>query len=129
MSNPVEAYGKAARISTADPRETEASLLINAANKIQQVRDDWGSSKRDLDPALTYNRKLWSIFAASAAEADHPLPRDIKQNIANLALFIFKQTADVLAQPEPQKLDSLININRQIAAGLYQKPDVNPANL
>jgi len=120
MSNPAEAYGKTAKMAGGNPRDLEATLLIRAASQLQKIKDDWPDTPSDLDPALLYNRKLWTIFAASAAEADHPLPRDIKQNIANLAVFIFKQTAEIMLKPAPEKLDTLININRQIAAGLYE---------
>ena len=127
MSNPAEAYGKAAKNGPIDPRELEASLLIKAASQLQRIRENWEPNHSELDPALTYNRKLWTVFAATACETEHPLPREIKQNIANLALFIFKQTAAIQASPAPEKLDSLININRQIAAGLYQKPANAPS--
>ncbi|ODN70770.1 flagellar biosynthesis regulator FlaF [Methylobrevis pamukkalensis] len=49
---------------------------------------------------------------------DNPLPADIKQNVANLGVFIFNHTMKTLIRPEPGKLTTLININRQIAAGL-----------
>ena len=41
----------------------------------------------------------------------------------NLCNFIDKRVVDILAKPTPQKLDVLININRQIAAGLLTKPE------
>ena len=48
----------------------------------------------------------------------HPLPAAIRQNIANLGLFIFDRTLDVQMSPDPKKLDILITINRELAAGL-----------
>lgn len=122
MSNPTDAYGNAANMAPIDPRENEATLLIKAASQLQRVREHWVEEQSELIDALTYNRKIWTVFAASAAEIQHPLPLEIKQNIANLALFIFKRTTEIEAVPAPEKLDSLININRQIAAGLFQKP-------
>lgn len=122
MQNPAEAYGKAAKMATGAPRELEGTLLIKAASQLQRVKEGWPDSRKELHPALIYNRKLWTIFASSAAETDHPLPKEIKQNIANLAVFIFKHTSKVEAEPAPERLDTLININRQIAAGLFQKP-------
>ena len=60
-------------------------------------------------------------------DAESELPIEVRQNLANLAVFVFKQTLAVQTSSDPAKLDSLININRQIAAGLFQKtPDSVP---
>ena len=112
-----QAYGKVAK-QTANPRELEADLLLKAAAKLQAVQDSWEQGKATLDEALLYNRKLWTIFAASVAEANHPLPREIRQNVANLGLFVMNHTVSVMADPKPEKLASLIRINRELAAGL-----------
>ena len=47
---------------------------------------------------------------------------DVRQNVANLGLFVMKQTLSVTADPKPEHLNSLININRQLAAGLRGQP-------
>ena len=80
--------------------------------------DSWDRNRSDLDGALLYNRKLWTIFASSVAEAGHPLPREIRQNVANLGLFVMNHTVSVMTDPRPEKLGSLIRINRELAAGL-----------
>lgn len=83
------------------------------------IRDDWtNASTGALDGALLYNRRLWTVFATSATRDDNPLPRPIKQNIANLALFVFNSTMSIQSDPQPAKLSPLISINREIAAGL-----------
>ncbi|MEQ9143886.1 MAG: flagellar biosynthesis regulator FlaF [Parvibaculaceae bacterium] len=121
MANPAEAYGKTIKLGS-DPREVEATLLIRAASRLQKHRDNWDPRAPDLLPALQYNRQIWSIFASAVTDEKSELPIDIRQNLANLAIFVFKQTINVQTSSDPQKLDSLININRQIAAGLFQKP-------
>lgn len=121
MSRPHEAYAKAARHGN-DPRELEASVLLKSASRLQQIKDNWEkTSATDLSPALLYNRTLWTIFATSVTEGESQLPKEVRQNIANLAVFIFKRTVELQAAPAPEMLDTLININRQIAAGLLQK--------
>ena len=45
-----------------------------------------------------------------------------RNNIANLGVFIFNHTVDTLAAPAKEKLDILIEINREIAAGLMTRP-------
>ncbi|KAB7739110.1 flagellar biosynthesis regulator FlaF [Parvibaculum sedimenti] len=120
-----QAYNQTATMVVADPREFDASILLKAASRFQRLRDNWEDHDRhELADALLYNRKIWTVYATSAAEMDHPLPREIKQNIANLAIFIFNRTLELQGKPEARLLDALININRQIAAGLLQKPDL-----
>jgi flagellar protein FlaF len=81
--------------------------------------DDFSSSvKAKLDDALLYNRKLWSVFLTDMADANHPMPRELRQNVANIGLFVMNHTVSVMSNPRPERLGSLININREIAAGL-----------
>jgi flagellar biosynthesis activator protein FlaF len=123
MYQAASVYAKNAQVSQS-PRELEANLLMKAASRLQNIQDDWAIREPELDDALTYNRKLWTILATSATDADNPLPREIKQNIANLALFIFKRTVDVMIDKKPEQLAALVNINRQIAMGLRARPAV-----
>jgi len=124
MTNPTEAYGKTVKLGS-DPRELEGTLLIRAASQLQKHRDNWDPRSKELGPALQFNRQIWTIFASAVTDDSSELPVEIRQNLANLALFVFKQTVAVQASSDPQKLDSLININRQIAAGLFQKPNLS----
>jgi len=117
MQNAANAYGKIA-IQTASPRELEADLLLKAASRLQAVKDGWDGSKPQLDGALVYNRKLWTIFMASVTSTENPLPAEIRQNVANLGLFVVNQTLSIMADPRPERLLSLISINRELAAGL-----------
>ena len=112
-----EAYARTQQ-TTSHPRELEASLLNRAAVRLQAVKDDWEARRGDLESALTFNRRLWIVFVSSVARAENPLPRDLKQNIANLGLFVFNHTIGIQVDPKPAKLSPLININRQIAEGL-----------
>lgn len=128
MHNPAEAYGRTANMTVSDPREFEGSLLIKAASKLQTAKDTCAKLDPTLTEALLYNRKLWSIFATSVVEHDDGLPKEIRENIANLSIFVFKQTSAITSQPTPGKLDTLININRQIAAGLFARPKPSDAS-
>ncbi len=117
MRNAAKAYGKVAR-ETVGQRALEADLLLKAAARLQAVHDAWDAKRAELDLALRYNRRLWSIFLAAVTSPDNPLPVEIRQNIANLGLFVANHTMTIMMSPQPEKLDSLININRQLAAGL-----------
>lgn len=117
MRNPAQAYKDVAR-QTSSPRDLEANLLLQAAARLQTVHDTWSDDRAKLDEALLFNRKLWSIFLTEATDGTNPLPREVRQNVANLGLFVMNQTVAVLSNPQPERLGSLIKINRDVAAGL-----------
>jgi flagellar biosynthesis activator protein FlaF len=121
MHSAAKAYSNTA-IKTANGRELEADLLLKAASRLQAIHDAWDRNKADLAEALLYNRKLWAIFLSDVTGPNHPLPQEIRQNVANLGLFVMKQTLSASADPKPEQLDPLININRQLAAGLRGQP-------
>jgi flagellar protein FlaF len=102
----------------ANPREFEAALLLEAALRLQGAQARAESSKGDIDEALLHNRQLWGIFLASIADADHPLPVEIRQTIANLGLFVTHETIAIASDPKPERLAALVGINRELAAGL-----------
>jgi flagellar protein FlaF len=120
MRHATRAYGAIAN-QTASPRELEADLLLNAAARLQAIRDGWGDKNSELDAALLFNRRLWSIFVTSATGPESSLPIVMRQNVANLGIFVFKQTLAIQADPKPENLGSLININRELATGLLTR--------
>jgi flagellar biosynthesis activator protein FlaF len=117
MYQATQTYARNA-LQSADPRNQEAQLLMNAAAKLQAVKDNWDDHKQTIDHALMNNQKLWSAIVVLVVAEDNQLPIDIKRNINNLANFTFNHTFRVLADPKPEKLDVLISINRNIALGL-----------
>jgi flagellar protein FlaF len=117
MQSAAQAYKNVARQSS-NPRELEATLLLQAAARLQTVHDSWDDDKSQLDEALLYNRKLWSVFLSEMTDVNNPMPKDLRQNVANIGLFVMNHTVTVLNDPRPERLGSLININREIAAGL-----------
>jgi flagellar protein FlaF len=115
--NAANAYGAVANL-TAAPREMEAKLLVKAARKLQQVKDTWTGDNTALGEALNYNRRLWTVFASAVCDPQSPLPQDLRNNVANLSVFIFNRTVEAQSEPAPEKLAALIHINRELAAGL-----------
>lgn len=90
---------------------------MKAASRLQAVHDAFERGDK-LEEALLYNRKLWSVFLTSLTRDDHQLPREVRQNVVNLGVFVMKQTISLMAEPRREKLAPLININREIASGL-----------
>ena len=117
MSNAAQAYARTST-TTASPREIEAQALLKAARQLQDVQSNWTGPDKAMHQALLFNRRLWSIFM-SAMEANENLqPMEVRQNIANIGVFVMKQTVEMQMNPDPAKLKSLIDINCNIAAGL-----------
>lgn len=96
---------------------------MKAAVRLQAIRDDWTGRAGELDAALTYNRKLWTILVSSATAAESPLPPMIKNNIASLGIFVFNHTIQQMTEPQVDRLSPLVTINRELAAGLRSAPD------
>lgn len=130
-------YAKTA-IEVADPRQLEASLLLEAAAKLQAVHNSWQASWSDksrgdtpvgLSEAVLYNRRLWLIFIDAVTNDRNRLPAETRQNIANLGVFVLGETFSLMTKPKPEHLASLIKINRDLAAGLSAKPNGKPPKL
>lgn len=119
MRNAAQTYAKNAQ-TTGNPRELEAQLLMRAAAKLQAVHDRSISESSDVMSALRYNRRLWILFGGSVGRPENPLPVEIKKNLANLANFVVKHsmTLETATDGSADRVGVLININREIAAGL-----------
>jgi flagellar protein FlaF len=117
MSTGAQAYARTAQV-TASPRDIEAQALLKAARKLQDVVASLAESDAGLEEALLFNRKLWSIFVSDAMNDANPESIEIRQNIANIGIFVLSQCAALKLQPEASGFQSLIDINRNIAAGL-----------
>ncbi|MGN6100064.1 MAG: flagellar biosynthesis regulator FlaF [Devosia sp.] len=117
----VQAYQQTQR-QTVAPRDLEANLLSAAAAHFQRIREDWDLLSGELPTALKFNRKLWTVFVTSVIDEESQLPREVRQNIANLGVFVLSQTAELSVAPAPEKLDILVKINRELAAGLRGSP-------
>jgi flagellar protein FlaF len=115
----VEAYQKALK-ATMSGREIESAVLTKAALKLKECQDNWDTEDRNakLDEALKFNQLVWSIFQGELMKEDNPLPIQLRRDILELSAFIDKRIFEVMAFPSPEKLDIIININLNLAAGL-----------
>ncbi|MHA1567014.1 MAG: flagellar biosynthesis regulator FlaF [Alphaproteobacteria bacterium] len=131
-SNAAAGYRQPARAGNS-PQETEGRALLEAARRLSIAQKD-----DDDDAILTcvrLNWRLWTIFQAELTAPECTVPTEIRQNMLNLCNFVDKRTVEILATPKPELLTVLININRNVAAGLLSSqeeeqpattPDVMP---
>ena len=110
--------------ATRSGREIEAAVLTKAAVKLKECQDNWDTPDRDhkLDEALKYNQRIWSIFQSELSRDDHEMPRKLRLDILRLAAFVDRRIFETMAFPEPEKLNIVININNNLAAGLRGSP-------
>lgn len=104
-------------LETASPQETLAWGLTTTARKLSQVKV--GISTRDaVLEVVRLNWRLWTIIQAEQSDPECTTPREIREGLLNLSNFVDKRSLEILATPDQEKIDVLISINRNIAAGL-----------
>lgn len=120
MNYASQAYARAA-VDIASPRELEAGALLTAASKLQAVLDGWRGHSPHLNDALLFNRRLWIVFIDAVMRDDNKLPDAVRGNVLSLGLFVMNKTFSAMTSPRPEDLQSMIEVNRGIAAGLGGK--------
>jgi len=105
-------------------REVEAAVLTKGALMLRDCQENWtrGGNNGMLDEALRYNQLVWSIFQGEITRKDHPMPMDLRQKILTLSRFIDRRIFELMAYPQSGKLNAIININLNLAAGLRGSP-------
>jgi flagellar protein FlaF len=116
------------RQETKSGRTLEASVLMRAAQKLKECQNHWDSENRDsqFKEALRFNQMIWSIFQGELAREENPLPAEIKKQLLTLSTYVDKSIFEAMANPLPEKLTPLIQINQNIAAGLMASPEMVP---
>ena len=104
------------------PREVEAMAFTKAAVMLEEVKGATGNIE-EFSRVLRFNHLLWTIMQADITEEENQLSPEIKANVMSLSIFVDKQTTKALRSDEAKDLDVLININRNLAAGLRINPD------
>ena len=111
-------------LTLAEQRKLEGQVLLKAAGMLESLANRLEKGERpsleEIDHVLTHNRKLWELFLDNMTNPEHTLPLEIKNNVASLAVYVFKRTMEVLVDTTPDKLKILIDINRNLAAGLLK---------
>ena len=122
--NPANAY-TAMQKETLSGRDLEASVLTRAGIMLKNVQDNWEAPGRDdkLLEAIKFNQKVWSFFQAELSDPDNPLPKNLKEDILNLSIFVDKRLFEVMANPDKDKLNIVVDIDFNLAAGLRTKPE------
>ena len=91
---------------------------MEAARRMTAACDCPQPDRVKLVAAARLNWRLWTIFQSELSDASSPVPVELRRNMLNLCNFVDKRIVQILADPRPELFAVLVNINRQVAAGL-----------
>ena len=106
---------KSAQAATENPRVTEYRLFGQVTGALLNAKET-GASGTPLVEAIDWNRRLWRTLAADCMDDRNTLTQDVRAKIISLSLWVAKYSCSVTREKAP--LDPLIEINRNIMAGL-----------
>jgi len=123
-SKELDAYRTSQKKEEMTGREIEAAALTRCAHLLADCQRHWSAPDRNtaLDEALQANQKVWTILQSELVRDDNPLPIEIRRNILTLSVFIDNRIIQIMADPHPEKLQIIIDINLNLAAGLRGSP-------
>lgn len=106
-------------ISTRSDRRAEYEII---ARVTQELRDRAVHSKTNFAAfaeALHTNQRLWTAFVVDIADAENPLPKELKARIVYLAEFTRHHTRRILR--EKASVMPLLEINMAVLRGLKKE--------
>lgn len=108
------------RMQTLSGRDVEAAVLEKAAFKLRRAQNQMQPGRFDdiTEEAMDFNKRIWDVLRADWQNPDSHLPKEMRQNLLSLAVFIVKQGLEFRADPRPDRLNTLIQINESLANGL-----------
>lgn len=104
--------------------EVDAIVLRQAADRLQKAQQS--PAEDYFEETLLYNQLIWTVIQ-SEMTAENPLSPEIKANLVSLSIFVDKQTVKAIGTREPELLNTLIDINRNISLGLERRVSEQPA--
>ncbi len=99
------------------PQYTEAWALIEAARRMAEATAA-EDAKEAMRETLRLNWRLWTIFQVELTTGESDVPEDVRMNMLTLCKYIDQHTVGAIAKPTTEKIEVLVNINRDIAGGL-----------
>ncbi|WP_420549383.1 flagellar biosynthesis regulator FlaF [Curvivirga sp.] len=117
MNNPYASQQKQALNRGSGP-QAEGWALIEMARRLDAAKQS--GDKNEILTQCRLNWRVWTILQSELVDPECAVPKEIRENLLSLSNFIDKRSTEVIGSPTVDKLDVLININRQIGAGLME---------
>lgn len=107
-----------------DPRSIEYRLLGQVTAALLDAERDPKHTAKLVDAAL-WNRRVWSAFKVDLLDSGNKLPLDMRGKLVSIALWVERETAQILAFKSD--LSAVVSINKTIMDGLRPKSIPEPA--
>lgn len=120
MNAALQAYETTGR-ALATGRVAEAMAFSKAARALDDARTH-AEDRHKLRDALRLNRLVWTAVQAEITEEGSDLPRRLKAGLMSLSLFVDKVMSELPGNFDPDKIQVLIDLNREMASGLMETP-------
>lgn len=116
MNDPYSAQARTA-MEAAPANQIEGYALIEMARRLTLAQEN-PDDKEAILFAVRTNWRLWTILQAELVDPNCGVPVEIRENLLSLSNFIDRRSAELIGNPKAEALGVLINVNRQIGAGL-----------
>ncbi|MEO8099773.1 MAG: flagellar biosynthesis regulator FlaF [Acidobacteriota bacterium] len=111
-------------------RELEASVLSRAANKLNRCAQNWDHRnspevREKFEDALAFTQRLWTFLQVEMTNIESLVPESVRKNVFQLSCYVDQTIATLYSGGSLEDLKSLIDVNREMAAGLLvNRPDM-----
>jgi flagellar biosynthesis regulator FlaF len=99
--------------------QIEVMAFRRAASKMKQAATNMTDFIGYVE-ALQFNQRLWTAIQAGLTDQDCQVPEPVRTKMLNLSLYVDTHTLDAIIQPSASHLSSLINIDLNLADGLFE---------
>lgn len=113
-----------AQNSTQDPRDVEYRLLANVTHALKQASENPNDVKQRVD-AVLWNRDVWAAFRLDLMSDQNQLPDELRASLISISIWVQKESME--AMEGEGDIDALIDVNRNIMAGLKPEASANEA--
>jgi flagellar protein FlaF len=105
--------------SVMTPLQIEIMAFKQAATKMKQAAQNMKDFTGYVE-ALQFNQRLWTVIQVGLVDQGCQVPEPVRTKILNLSLYVDIQTLDAIIYPSESHLTSLINIDLNLADGLFE---------
>jgi flagellar protein FlaF len=105
--------------SVMTPLQIEVMAFKQAAAKMKQATQNMRDFNGYVE-ALQFNQRLWTAIQVGLADKGCQVPEPVRTKMLNLSLYVDTQTLDAIIQPSASHLSPLINIDLNLADGLFE---------